>query len=131
MIVDSARYVWRIMSGAEIIDPPYGYGWYVDVRDVAKLILFAVERADEADGERYISSTCWGPPQAAADILRPAYPRLPIKEGKPGEGYLPGFKAPGPLDFDGSKALKAVGQGFVPYDQSLLDMAKMIEHLFE
>ncbi|KAF4815094.1 putative uncharacterized oxidoreductase [Colletotrichum siamense] len=130
-IVDSARYVWRIMSGAEIIDPPYGYGWYVDVRDVAKLILFAVERADEADGERYISSTCWGPPQAAADILRPAYPRLPIKEGKPGEGYLPGFKAPGPLDFDGSKALKAVGQGFVPYDQSLLDMAKMIEHLFE
>ncbi|KAI8249366.1 putative transcriptional regulatory protein TBS1 [Colletotrichum sp. SAR 10_77] len=122
-IVDSARYVWRIMSGAEIIDPPYGYGWYVDVRDVAKLILFAVERADEADGERYISSTCWGPPQAAADILRPAYPRLPIKEGKPGEGYLPGFKAPGPLDFDGSKALKAVGQGFVPNGLQVLQAA--------
>lgn len=79
-IVDSARYLWRIMSGAEIIDPPYGYGWYVDVRDVAKLILFAVARADEADGR---------------------------------------------------DTLKAVGQGFVPYDQSLLDMAKMTEHLFE
>ncbi|KAL0940090.1 nad dependent epimerase [Colletotrichum truncatum] len=128
-IAGSLAYIWKVMSGEEIPGPLAGFGWYVDVRDVAKLVVFAVENADQADGERYISSSAYGPPQAAADILRKSYPDLPIKEGQPGEGYLPGFKTPGKLIVDGSKAEKAVGEEYIPYDQSVLDTAKMFEPL--
>ncbi|KAF9874311.1 nad dependent epimerase [Colletotrichum karsti] len=132
-IPGSLKYIWSIMSGGALSGPSgvVNFAWFVDVRDVAKLVAYIVDHADEADGQRYISSTAWGPSQAAADILRPAYPDLPIQEGRPGEGYLPGFKTPGERDIDGSKALRAVGQEFVPYDKSVLDTAEVFKTLLQ
>lgn len=58
---------------------------------------WAASHSDIAGGERYIvgGNDNVGVPQAAADVLRKAYPdrRDIIKEGTPGEGYLPGYAA--------------------------------------
>lgn len=129
----SCSFIWKIMTGGELVGPALQWDWWVDVRDVARLIVFGFEHAAEADGERYLASTAWGPPQAMSDVLRPAYPHLDIREGRPGEGYLPGWKVPAEIarDVDGSKARRAVGGGFVPFDQSVLDTARSFEPLLD
>ncbi|KAH8645817.1 hypothetical protein BX600DRAFT_519386 [Xylariales sp. PMI_506] len=125
-------FIWEVFSG-QTPPGPAGYGAHVDVRDVARMTVFAVERPDVAGGERYIVATegSYAPPQAAADILREAYPgrRGVIKEGTPGEGYLPGWAYPteGAPIAPGEKALKATGQAWIPYDKMVLDAAKMFE----
>ncbi|KAF4845251.1 putative uncharacterized oxidoreductase [Colletotrichum siamense] len=128
-ISSSCMFIWRYLNGEELVGPMPDWDYWVDVRDVAKLVAWAFDHGDEADGERYISKTTWAPPQATADILRPAYPTLSIKQGRPGEGYLPGWKTPRETDVDGSKALRVIGGDYVPYDQSVLDTAKSFEPL--
>ncbi|KAF4903839.1 putative uncharacterized oxidoreductase [Colletotrichum viniferum] len=128
-ISSSCMFIWRYLNGEELVGPMPYWDYWVDVRDVAKLVAWAFDHGDEADGERYISKTTWAPPQATADILRPAYPTLSIKQGCPGEGYLPGWKTPWETDVDGSKALRVIGGDYVPYDQSVLDTAKSFEPL--
>ncbi|KAF6829912.1 nad dependent epimerase [Colletotrichum plurivorum] len=130
-IVVSCKYIYDIMNGGELVGPAPEWDWWVDVRDVARLFVYGFEHAGEADGERYLLSTNWGHPQAMSDILRPAYPQLEIREGEPGKGYLPGWKAPPEIvrDMDGSKALRALGGEYVTFERSLLDMAKSFEPL--
>ncbi|TDZ23554.1 putative uncharacterized oxidoreductase [Colletotrichum orbiculare MAFF 240422] len=128
-IPTTPAFIWNILRGGELLGPVPDWDYWVDVRDVAKLVVWGFEHADEADGERYIAKTAWGTPQATADILRPAYPYLSIKEGTPGEGYLSGWKSPQERDVDGSKALKALGGEYIAYDQSVLDTAKAFEPL--
>ncbi|KAL3291141.1 hypothetical protein RB213_011844 [Colletotrichum asianum] len=128
-ISSSCMFIWRYLNGEELVGPMPDWDYWVDVRDVAKLVAWAFDHGDEADGERYISKTTWAPPQATADILRPAYPTLSIKQGRPGEGYLPGWKTPRETNVDGSKALRVIGGDYVPYDQSVLDTAKSFEPL--
>ncbi|KAF6843148.1 nad dependent epimerase [Colletotrichum musicola] len=100
-IVVSCKYIYDIMNGRELVGPAPDWDWWVEVRD------------------------------AMSDILRPAYPQLEIREGEPGKGYLPGWKAPPEIvrDMDGSKALRALGGEYVTFGRSLLDMAKSFEPL--
>jgi nucleoside-diphosphate-sugar epimerase len=128
-INEPIMHIWQIISGQEIPPPPAGFSWYVDVRDVADLVVYGVENQDKAGGERYIAAAHFGPPQAAADVLRGAYPEKAevIKDGNPGEGYEPGFKVPGEQSIDGSKAMKALGRSYRPYEETIVDTAKVLE----
>ncbi len=93
---------------------------------------WAASHPEIAGGERYIvgGNGNVGVPQAAADILRQAYPgrRNVIKEGTPGEGYRPGYAIdPEGANVNSSKAITATGQGWIPYDKMVLDAAKLFE----
>ncbi|KAL2195206.1 hypothetical protein P885DRAFT_79648 [Corynascus similis CBS 632.67] len=108
-------------------------GW-VDVRDVARLVIFAVERPNEAGGERFLAAAHYAPAQAVADILREEYPERAkagiIQEGTPGEGYNPDYRFPPKIVYAGSKAVRATGQNYIPWRQTVLDTVESVKHLF-
>lgn len=135
-ISETNEFIWLVLSGQEFPPGPTGYGGYVDVRDVARLAVFSVEHPEIANGQRYIvgGNGNVGNPQAVADILRKAYPDRNeiIKEGTPGKGYLPGWKAAeGGIVVVSDKTVEATGQKWIPYDQTVLDTAKSFEPLLK
>ncbi|KAK2004034.1 NAD dependent epimerase/dehydratase [Colletotrichum falcatum] len=132
---DTAIVPYRVMSGEELPLMGPGNGSHVDVRDVARLIVFAAERPDVADGQRYIAggSTNYATVQAYYDVLRKAYPgrRDIIQEGEPGKGYMEDYSTPPDgRKVDGTKAVKATGQGWIPFEKMVLDAAKSYEIYF-
>ena len=136
--------VYDILSGASSgIPATVGTGSFVDVRDVATVHVWVYEHPDEANGERYIAATSFGPPQGMADILRYEYKGTKFAEkilvGNPGEGYigynketgevtdpsyLPGSSIP-----SGEKAENAIGIKWIPFKQSVIETAKALEPL--
>lgn len=120
---------------ATCIPSAMGINTYVDVRDVAAVHLWCMAHPTRSDGQRYIVSAGLGPPQAAADVLRKAYPDREgiIPKGEPGKGYLPdfGFVREGDRCC-GTKAVEAIdGLQYIRYDQSILDTAKVMERYLE
>ncbi|KAI0513072.1 hypothetical protein F5B22DRAFT_286027 [Xylaria bambusicola] len=131
-IPETTSFIWKVFAGQEFPPGPTGHGSHVDVRDVARMTEWAASHPETTGGERYIvgGNGNVGVPQAVADILRKAYPerRNIIKEGTPGEGYQPGYASdPSKFHLDSSKAVKATGQEWIPYDQMVLDTAKLFE----
>ncbi|KAK0648371.1 hypothetical protein B0T16DRAFT_370772 [Cercophora newfieldiana] len=106
---------------------------YVDVRDVARLVVFGVDHREKANGERFIVASSWSPPQAVADILRRVYPERKeiIKEGTPGAGYLEGYKFTKKLVYDGSKAVKLTGQGWIPWEKTVVDTVEKLRPILD
>ncbi|EFQ27463.1 NAD dependent epimerase/dehydratase [Colletotrichum graminicola] len=132
---DTAVVTYRVMNGEEV--PPFGpgNGTHVDVRDVARLVVFAADRPDVADKQRYIAggSENYANIQAYCDILRKAYPgrRDIIKEGEPGKGYQKDYSTPPDgRAVNGTKAVKATGQDWIPLEKMVLDAAKSYEIYF-
>ncbi|KAI1323759.1 NAD(P)-binding protein [Xylariaceae sp. FL0255] len=132
-IADTNKFIYTLLSGGEYPEGPGpGYGTHVDVRDVARMVEWAASHPEVTGGQRYLvgGNGNNGVPQAAADILREAYPdrRDFIKAGTPGAGYLPGW-APDPngSNVDSTKAIEATGQNWISYDKIILDTAKMFE----
>ena len=112
------------------IPPGIGSFSYVDVRDVAAIHAWCAEHPKESANHRYLMAVGRAPPQAAADILRKAYPeRKPlIPEGELGKDYSPDFSWPeNGLSFDSSPAEKAIGRSFIGFEKSILDTAKVFE----
>lgn len=106
---------------------------YIDVRDVARLVVFAVDHPDMTNGERYLLAAHCSPAQAVADLLREAYPERAsiIHKGNPGEGYLPDYRFPPEgIVLDGSKAVRVTGQDYIPWRKTVLDMVESVKHLF-
>jgi nucleoside-diphosphate-sugar epimerase len=128
---ETVVYVWHVLSGKPLSESgiPEAYYSCVDVRDVARLVVFGIENPEKTNNERFIAANGFAPLQAAADILRAAYPerRHIIDEGNPGEGYTPDFKYPEAAILDGSKAVKATGQNWIPLQSTILDAAKAFE----
>lgn len=125
----TAKFVWQVLSGEEIPPPLPNAMAYVDVGDVARIVVWGVEHAEQADGERYIAAASQAPPQAAADVLRRVYPERKdiIKTGTPGAGYREGYAFPEDDVIDSSKAEKATGQGYIGYEKMVIDTAKAFE----
>lgn len=136
-INESLRPLWNLFSGSLTeIPKDIGTGAYVDVRDVAKMHIWAYEHPKEADGERFISAGGFGPGQAAADILRELYPdandRIP--KGEPGKGYTgygEGFVEfpEGAAGTVNEKAKKVMGIEFITFHDSVRDTVKEFEKL--
>ena len=129
-VSETVKNVYVVLSGKPI--PPLlgGDGAFVDVRDVAALMVFAVNHPEIANQQRYIACGGWANGQAIADILNNRYKDKNITVGSPGEGYEPGwvFKEGG-VTIDSSKAVKATGREWIPFDKSVLDAAKYFEKL--
>ncbi|KAF2200618.1 NAD(P)-binding protein [Delitschia confertaspora ATCC 74209] len=122
--------IWDIFCGEPITTPAVQPNT-VDVRDVAKLVLYVIEHAEETDGERYIAASARGGPQAIADILRSAFPgrRGVIREGVPGEGYNNDYGiVKNGAGIASSKARKLLG-GWIGYEESVVDTARAFERL--
>lgn len=132
---DTAIIAYRVMSGEEVPPVGPGNGTHVDARDVGRLIVFAADRPDLADGQRFIAggNGNFANIQAYCDLLRRAYPerRDIIQEGEPGKGYLEDYgEPPESRRVDASKASKATGQGWITFDKMILDAAKAYERYF-
>jgi nucleoside-diphosphate-sugar epimerase len=128
----TAKVVWTILSGQEIPAPLGGSNGAVDVRDVARLILFAVQEKEKANNQRFIAASGVRSEQAVADILREAYPgrRDIIKVGNPGVGYLPDYSVPKDspaAKVDNRKAIRVTGKEWINPKQSVIDAAKAFE----
>jgi nucleoside-diphosphate-sugar epimerase len=98
---------------------------FVDVRDVADLVLRAVEKDTRIQGgrERYmLVGESPISPQRIADVLRASFPerRDKIREGNPGETY-PDMT----WRFDASKAGTLLGNEWIGFQQSVVDSAKI------
>ncbi|MCJ1394595.1 hypothetical protein MMC18_007475, partial [Xylographa bjoerkii] len=127
---ETLKPTWAVFSGSSPTLPAaIGSASYVDVRDVAAMHVWCAEHPTESNGQRYLMANGRGTPQAAADILRKAYPhRKEIPVGEPGSDYEEGYGWPeGGQSFDSAKAKKALGREFMLYDQSILDTAKVFE----
>ncbi|KAF5667296.1 dihydroflavonol-4-reductase [Fusarium heterosporum] len=132
---ETAVVAYRIMNGQDMPAVGPGNGTHVDVRDVARLVVFAVEHNQVADGQRYIAGGSGNSAniQAYRDVLRKAYPDRQgiIGKGEPGKGYMRDYSTPeGGFKVSGSKAVEATGQGWIPFDQMVLDSAKAYEKYF-
>ncbi|KFZ19518.1 hypothetical protein V501_00629 [Pseudogymnoascus sp. VKM F-4519 (FW-2642)] len=136
--------IYKILSGSVSEMPAQiGGGAYVDVRDVAKVHLWAFENSEKANGERYIAATSYGPPQGVADILRYKYRGTKIAEkiivGNPGEGYIGYNKETGEVsqpDYlpesprpSAKKAQESIGLTWIPFKQSVIETAGVLEAL--
>jgi len=121
--------LWRIYSGDQTLPPQIGGASYIDVRDVARVHVWALEHPARSHGGRYIMSNGKAPPQAAADLLRKAYPERDIVVGNPGQGYTPDYWfVEGEPSLVATKAYEALGvQRFISYDQSVMDTVEAFE----
>ncbi|KAJ4254369.1 hypothetical protein NW762_009963 [Fusarium torreyae] len=128
-IGSTTGFIWQVFSGQEIPQPLSPNPAFVDVRDIARVAVFSVDHPEKTNGERFLLTGGLVPPQAAADVLRKAYPerRDIIKVGKPGEGYNPGYAFPEQRLLDASKTVKLTGQDFYPVEQTIIDTAKSLE----
>lgn len=111
---------------------PGAYHTYVDVRDVARFVVYAIDQPDKANNERFIAASSYAPPQAHADILRKAYPERAdiIDKGTPGEGYTPGtYEFPKHKVYDGTKAVRFTGQDYIPVEQSVVDTIEKLKSI--
>ncbi|KAK5275647.1 hypothetical protein LTR40_012707, partial [Exophiala xenobiotica] len=106
-----------------------GGAGYIDVRDVARMHIWAMEHPEQSDGQRYLVSNGKAPPQAAADLLREKFPERDIIVGTPGQGYTQDYwYVQGESSVVSSKAYKALGvERFISYDKSILDTVEAFE----
>lgn len=106
-----------------------GADGYVDIRDVARLVVFGVEHGNKTNNERFLAAAHYSPAQAVADILRQEFPERAdiIKQGTPGEGYYPDYRFPQKSAFDGSKAVRVTGQDYIPWRQTVLDTVEKLK----
>ncbi|OAP56778.1 hypothetical protein AYL99_08890 [Fonsecaea erecta] len=121
--------IWNIYSGSQVMPPQIGGAGYVDVRDVARMHIWAMEHPEQSNGERYLLSNGKAPPQAAADLLRERFPDRDIIVGNPGQGYTKDYWfVEGESSSVSTKAYRALGvKRLIPYDQSVLDTVEAFE----
>lgn len=127
---ETLKPIWRIFSGqAKTIPPGVGSMTYIDVRDVSAVQIWCMEHPKESNGQRYLLTNGRGTMQAAADILREAYPdRHDIVKGEPGSDYIDGYGyKEGEVSFKATKAKKEMGVEFIRFDQSIKDTAEAME----
>jgi len=112
---------------------PGGFDAYVDIRDVARLVVFGIEHPDKADGERFLAAPYYAPAQAVADLIRKEYPgqKDVVEEGTPGEGYSPDYSFPEVRGYDSSKAVRVTGQQFIPFEQTVVDTVEKLKPILQ
>ncbi|KAK4150249.1 hypothetical protein C8A00DRAFT_18189 [Chaetomidium leptoderma] len=110
---------------------PGSHHIFVDIRDVARAVVFAVDHLEKTNNERFILASFASPQQAVANILRKAFPERAhiIEEGTPGEGYLPGYAFPKHRVYDGTKITRVTGQDYISWEKTVVDAAEMFKRL--
>ena len=121
--------LWIIFSGeAKEVPESFTSGSFADVRDVAKLHIWAMENPEVANRQRYIAVAGQGNPQKVIDILRKRYPERQdrILLGNPGVEDLndDSFKVGG---YSSAKAEKAAHVEWIGFEKTVVDSAKSLE----
>lgn len=120
--------IWSVMIGEDPSIPMAIWEDTIDVRDVARVIVWSALNPGKADGERFLCSSATGCRQAIADILTKHMPELVIQRGVPGRGYEPGYIAGKSVpQFYANKAVRATGRSWIPYEKSVLDSARFLQ----
>ncbi|KAK7978268.1 NAD-dependent epimerase/dehydratase terH [Apiospora saccharicola] len=129
----SVSQIWQVVAGAEPMALPT-YQFYVDVRDVARVLVWAALHPEAADGERLLCSGGRGGGQAFADILakhvdgKKEWDGIQLWKGTPNQGYTEGYGPyPGELWLDAGKAVRVTGQDWMPLETSVIDSADVLK----
>lgn len=93
----------------------------VDVRDVARLMLWAARHPQESDGQRYLACAWNTTPEHITEILAENFPQLPLTLAET-RGAGPLSDGGSPL-YNGDKARKATGQDWIELEKSIVDSA--------
>jgi nucleoside-diphosphate-sugar epimerase len=123
--------IWSPLSGKGIVDHMPINDSLIHVRDVARVLLWSAGNPQTADGERYLCASGSANGQAVVDILNKHLPELNLAKGNPGEGYEPDYVAKSGTRFDGSKAAKATGQSWIPYETCVLETAQYLQQYLD
>ncbi|KAI1776469.1 NAD(P)-binding protein [Hypoxylon cercidicola] len=124
--------VWKLMQKEDVPGPMLLYESSIDIRDVARVILWSAINPNTADGERFLCASAVGGAQAIADILNKHMPSLGVARGSPGQGYESGYPpTSGTIAFNAHKAVQATGQDWIPYETSITDTAKFLMQYLE
>ena len=129
------RPIWEILSGSGTSAlPGFGTHGFVDVRDVAWIHIWCMEHPSQSSDKRIRASAGLERPQGVVDTLRQAYPErqdvIPQKE--PGKGYLPDTVLIREKPFvNGVQASQLVAMKYIPYKQSILETAKVLERYLD
>ncbi|KAI8624357.1 NAD(P)-binding protein [Xylariaceae sp. FL1651] len=119
--------IWKVVADEEVPGPTIVYEDTIDVEDVARMMVWSVSNPAKADGERFVCSSAVGGGQAIADIIARCMPLLKIQRGSPKQGYSPDYKPrAGVGGFDSSKAVAVTGQDWIPYEESVVNLAKFL-----
>lgn len=110
-------------------DPSFSIGnaEYVNVVDVARAHVLAIQKASKADGQRYITSARAFTFQEVVDILRRIYPERHdiIAVGQPGQ-----YKPPS-TTIDGGKVTRELGLTYVDLEQTIIETIESVKHVYE
>lgn len=116
----------------QVQGPMQEFSSFVDVRDLAKILVWAAMTTEVSDGQRFLCSSYEeGSGQAVADILWKNVPEMVegSDKGNPGEGYNVDYTATGNFGWaNGSKIAKATGFEWIAYEQCVVDSAKSLLH---
>lgn len=109
---ESSSLIWNLYDADEV--PPFDFGGFADVRDVATAHIKAFEQP-EAGGQRFLVGSNFSY-QTAVDLLRQDLPELDshLPKGNPGK--------PEPAyDVDGSKAKQVLEMEYIPLAKTMKD----------
>lgn len=100
---------------------------YVDVVDVGRVHVRAIELGEKADGERYLASGGVGSFQEAVDIIRKNFPERKdiVTVGQPGNYKDLKHK------FDNSKATRELGIKFNSFENVVLNTLNSVKHVYK
>lgn len=130
----TTHFIYDVLEGSTPLDKILAPGFFpgfVDIRDVARLVVFAIDQPEKASGERFLLASAYSPLQAVADIIRDKYPQFRdrVQEGTLGEGYTKGFTFPEAQRYDGSKATRVTGQDYIPWQKTITDSVEAFKGL--
>jgi nucleoside-diphosphate-sugar epimerase len=122
----TAKFVIGYYLGTQSYADPLPSSGFIDVADVARAHVLAVEKAEKADGERYIVANFPCSSQRTVDILRRAYPERQkvIAEGQPGQ-----YQEEDTVN--GQKIVRELGLKYTNYEQTLISTIESVKNAYE
>ncbi|KAM0335493.1 hypothetical protein ACHAQA_000541 [Verticillium albo-atrum] len=126
----SMKSVWYVYAGG-VWPADFPVPSYIDVRDIARAIVFGVREPEKAKGIRFLLAAYRVKCQSFADVLRAKIPerRDIIRAGTPGEGYPADFVTWGAeeVGMDGSRLKELSGEDYIPFEESVVATARSFD----
>jgi hypothetical protein len=126
---EDLRLVWDILSGRAHSDVSVDTKLFVDMRDLAHLVLWATQNGAIANRQRYIACGGLGSEATIVELLG-RFDHAHRVENRAISRAGSGSKCKesgGSVLVDASKAVAATGKKWMEFEQSVLDAVKLLE----